>query len=134
MAQCSFLEYFFSPPSFLPPSSYILWILYLFPRPRVDWAFFLLFLHPSCFFLNLPSLAGRLHVYCSGITSLRYLLFLTIILYLIFSPSLCCKVCPRRCSKRLISSPDTSDRSSEVTIVLGHGQIPHKHAPPLLGG
>ena len=69
MAQCSFLEYFFSPISFFPPSSYILWILYLFPHPRVDWAFLVLFLHPSYLFLNLPSLAGRLRVYCSGITS-----------------------------------------------------------------
>ena len=60
---------FFSPLSFLPPFSYILWILYLFPRPRVDWAFPVLFLHSSCLFLNLPSLTGRLRVHCSGITS-----------------------------------------------------------------
>ena len=77
-----FFKIFFSPLSFLPPSSYILWILYLFPRPRVDWtfpflflhpcvdwAFKVLFLHPSCLFLNLPFLAGRLRVHCSGITS-----------------------------------------------------------------
>ena len=41
-----------------------------------------------------------------------------------FSLSLCCKVYPRCYSRWLISSPDTSDRSPEVTIVLGHGQIP----------
>ena len=64
-----FSRIFFSPLSFLPPSSYILWILYLFPRPRVDWPFPVLFLHSSCLFLNLPSLAGRLRVHCSGITS-----------------------------------------------------------------
>ena len=64
-----FFRIFFSPLSFLPPSSYILWILYLFPRPRVDWAFPFLFLHPSCLFLNLPFLAGRLRVHYSGITS-----------------------------------------------------------------
>ena len=58
-----------SPFSFLPPSSYILWLLYLFPHPRVDWAFPVLFLHPSYLFLNLPFLAGRLRVHCSGITS-----------------------------------------------------------------
>ena len=50
------------------------------------------------------------------------------------SPSFCCKVCPRRYSKWLISLPNTSDRSFEVAIVLGHGQIPHKHSLPLLGG
>ena len=41
-----------------------------------------------------------------------------------FSLSLCCKVCPRCYSKWLISLPNTSDRSSEVTIVLGLSQIP----------
>ena len=58
-----------SPFFFLPPSSYILWLLYLFLHPRVDWAFKVLFLHPSCLFLDLPFLAGRLRVHCSGITS-----------------------------------------------------------------
>ena len=51
-----------------------------------------------------------------------YCLLLSFIWY--FSLSLCCGVCPRCYSKWLISSPDTSDRSPEVTIVLGHGQIP----------
>ena len=64
-----FFKIFFSPLSFLPPSSYILWILYLFPRPRVDWTFPVLFLHPSCLFLNLPFLAERPRVHYSGITS-----------------------------------------------------------------
>ena len=58
-----------SPLFFLPPSSYILWLLYIFLHPRVDWAFKVLFLHPSCLFLDLPFLAGRLRVHCSGITS-----------------------------------------------------------------
>ena len=58
-----------SPFSFLPPSSYILWLLYLFLHPRVNQAFKVLFLNPSCLFLNLPFLAGRLCVHCSGITS-----------------------------------------------------------------
>ena len=57
-----------------------------------------------------------------------FVFFLTLILYLIFSHSLCCKVCPRRYPKRLISLLATSDRSSEVTIVLGHGQILHRHS------
>ena len=57
-----------SPLSFPSPSSYILWLLYLFLHPRVDWAFKVLFLHPSCLFLNLPFLTGRLRVHCSGIT------------------------------------------------------------------
>ena len=64
-----FFRIFFSPLSFLPPSSYILWLLYHFLHPRVDWAFKVLFLHPSCLFLNLPFLAGRLCVHCSDITS-----------------------------------------------------------------
>ena len=63
----------------------------------------------------------------------RYLFSLTLILYLIFSHLLCCKVCPRRYSKRLIGLLDTSDRCSEVTIVLGHGQILHRHSLLLFG-
>ena len=58
----------FSSLSFSPPSSYILWLIYLFLHPRVDWTFKILFLHPSCLFLNLPFLTGRLRVHCSGIT------------------------------------------------------------------
>ena len=56
------------------------------------------------------------------------MLSLTLILYLIFSYSFCCKVCLRRYSKRLISLPATSNISSEVAIVLGHGQILHRHS------
>ena len=52
---------------------------------------------------------------------------------MIFSHSLCCKVCPRRYPKRLISLLATSDKSSEVTIVLGHGQIVHRHSLLLFG-
>ena len=38
----------------------------------------------------------------------------------IFHP-LCCKVCPRRYLKRLISLLVTSDRRFKVAVVLGHG-------------
>ena len=62
-----------------------------------------------------------------------FVFFLTFILYLIFSHSLCCKGCSRRYPKRLISLLATSDRSSEVTIVLGYGQIPHRHSLLLFG-
>ena len=55
-----------SPLSFLPPSSYILWLFYRFLHPRVGQAFKVLFLHPSCL---IPFLTGRLRVHCSGITS-----------------------------------------------------------------
>ena len=54
--------------------------------------------------------------------------FLTLILYMIFPHLLCCKVCPRRYPKGLISLLATSDRSSEVIIVLGHGQILLRHS------
>ena len=56
-----------------------------------------------------------------GNSTPRYLFSLILILYLIFSHPLCCKVCPRRYLKRLISLLATSDRCSEVVIVLGHG-------------
>ena len=59
--------------------------------------------------------------------------FPTITFCLIFSPLLRYKICPRRCSEWLASSPGTSDKGTEVTIILGHGPIPYKHAPPLLG-
>ena len=59
--------------------------------------------------------------------------FPTITFCLIFSPLLRYKICLRRCSGWLASSPGTSDKGTEVTIVLGHGPIPYKHAPPLLG-
>ena len=113
-----------------------------------------LFFRLSCLFLNLPFLAVRLCVHCSGITStlmqpkglagqhlmrrqqypqIFVFFFLTLILYLIFSHSLCCKVCPRRYPKRLISLLATSNRSFEVTIVLRHGQILHRHSLLLFG-
>ena len=56
-----------------------------------------------------------------GNSTPRYLFSLILILYLIFSHPLCCKVCPRHYLKRLISLLATSDRHSEVVIVLGHG-------------
>ena len=52
---------------------------------------------------------------------------------MIFPHLLCCKVCPRRYPKGLISLLATSDRSSEVIIVLGHGQILLRHSLLLFG-
>ena len=52
---------------------------------------------------------------------------------MIFSHPLCCKVCPRYYLKRLISLLATSDKRSEVAVVLGHGQILHRHSLPLFG-
>ena len=69
ISQCYDFRIIFSPPSFFLSSSYILWLLYLFPHPRVDLTLKVLFHHLSCPFLNLPFLARRLPVYCSGITS-----------------------------------------------------------------
>ena len=40
-----------------------------FYHPRVHLAFNILFRHPPCPLLNLPFLAGKLFVHCSGITS-----------------------------------------------------------------
>ena len=56
-----------------------------------------------------------------GYSTSRYLFSLILILYLIFSHPFCCKVCPRRYLKRLISLLATSDRRSEVVVVLGYG-------------
>ena len=58
----------------VPPFFFFLRLIYygffyLFHHPRVDLAFKVLFRHPSCPFLNLPFLAGRLSAHCSGITS-----------------------------------------------------------------
>ena len=62
--------FFFSiPPSLFLPSYYILLLFYCFLHPRVDLAFKVIFLHLFCLFLNLPFLAVRLCVHCSGITS-----------------------------------------------------------------
>ena len=69
MSQCYGFRIIFSPLSFFLSSSYILWFFYLFSHPRVDLALKVFFHHLSCPFLNLPFLAGRLPVYCSGITS-----------------------------------------------------------------
>ena len=52
---------------------------------------------------------------------------------MIFPHLLCCKVCPRHYPKGLISLLATSDRSSEVIIVLGHGQTLHRHSLLLFG-
>ena len=63
----------------------------------------------------------------------RYLFSHTLILYMIFPHLLCCKVCPRRYPKGLITLLATSDRSSEVIIVLRHGQILLRHSLLLFG-
>ena len=63
----------------------------------------------------------------------RYLFSLTLILYTIFPHLLCCKICPRHYPKGLISLLATSNRSSEVIIVLGHGQILLRHSLLLFG-
>ena len=58
--------------SLLPVSLFVLYTIvffYRFLHPRVDLALKVLFLHLSCLFLNLPFLAVRLSIHCSGITS-----------------------------------------------------------------
>ena len=64
-----FLLFFSLFPFLCLSSSYILWFFCLFYHPRVDLAFNVLFRHPPCPLLNLPFLAGKLFVHCSGITS-----------------------------------------------------------------
>ena len=64
----SFFSVFFSFTFFLP-SYYILWLFYHFLHPRVGQMFEVLSFRFSCLFLNLPFLAVRLRVHCSGITS-----------------------------------------------------------------
>ena len=72
------LEMWFSfsfPVVFFPSSSLLSFLpLYtmafcLFYHPRVDLAFNVLFRHPPYPLLNLPFLAGKLFLHCSGITS-----------------------------------------------------------------
>ena len=71
---CPF-SFFFTPVFFLCPlpfslsSYYILWFFYHFLYPRVGQVLGVFFLYFSCLFLNLPFLAVRLLVHCSGITS-----------------------------------------------------------------
>ena len=48
---------------------YILWFLHHFLHPRVGQVLGVLFLCFPCLFLNLPFLAVRLLIHCSGITS-----------------------------------------------------------------
>ena len=140
--------FFFSPLTLFLSSYYILWLFYHFLHPRVGQALEVLSFPPLLPFLEsfiLSCKAARslfrhhLHINAARGLVRQHLIrrqqypqifvfFLTLILYLIFSHSLCCKVCPRRYPKRLISLLATSDRSSEVTIVLGHGQILHRHS------
>ena len=103
--------------------------------------------------LYLPLLAGKLLPHCSGLTPhinaarrldrrhlmrrwqppSRCLSCPTIAFCLIFTPLFLYRICPRRCSEWLASSPDTSDLSAEVTIVLGYGSQSWWPAAPLLG-
>ena len=68
-----------------------------------------------------------------GNSTSRYLFSLILIIYLIFSHLLCCKVCSRCYFKRLISLRATSDRCSEVDVVLRHGYILHRYSLPFFG-
>ena len=55
---------------FCPFSYYILWLFYHFLHPRVGQVLeVLFFFYFSCLFLNLPFLAVRMRVHCSGIIS-----------------------------------------------------------------
>ena len=146
------ISFFFSPFTLFLSSYYILWLFYHFLHPRVDqvvevlfFCFFPSFLEYSILSCKAACSLFRHHLHINAARGLagqhlmrrqqypRYLFSLTLILYLIFSHLLCCKVCPRRYSKRLISLLDTSDRCSEVTIVLGHGQILLRHSLLLFG-
>ena len=120
---------------------------YHFLHPRVDqvvkvlfFCFFPSFLEYSILSCKAACSLFRHHLHINAARGLagqhlmrrqqypRYLFSLTLILYLIFSHLLCCKVCPRRYPKGLISLLATSDRSSEVIIVLGHSQILLRHS------
>ena len=68
--QSFFLFLFFSLPFFF--SFFVLYTMiffYHFLHPRVGQVLRVLFLYFPCLFLNLPFLAVRLRVHCSGITS-----------------------------------------------------------------
>ena len=128
------------PLSFNPFLYYILWFLHNFLHPRVGQVLRVIFLcsplpllEPfilSCkaacslfrHYLHINAareLAGQ-HLMQGNSTS-RYLFSLFLIIYLIFSHPLCCNVHPRRYLKGLRSLLATSDRCSEVVIVLGYG-------------
>ena len=62
-------DFFCVSPFLFLSSYYILLLFYRFLHPHVDLALKVIFLHLSCLFLNLPFLAVRLSVHCSGITS-----------------------------------------------------------------
>ena len=125
---------------------------YHFPHPRVDqvvevlfFCFFPSFLESSILSCKAACSLFRHHLHINAARGLagqhlmrrqqypRYLFSLTLILYMIFPHLLCCKVCPRRYPKGLISLLATSDRSSEVIIVLGHSQILLRHSLLLFG-
>ena len=125
---------------------------YHFLHPRVDQVvevpFFLLllsFLESSILSCKAACLLFRHHLHINAARGLtgqhlmrrqqypRYLFSLTLVIYMIFPHLLCYKVCPRRYPKGLISLLATSDRSSDVIIVLGHGQILLRHSLLLFG-
>ena len=91
------------------------------------------FLEPSTLSCKAACLLFRHHLHMNaarelagqhlmrGSSTSRYLFSLILILYLIFSHPLCCKVlliCYIKGLRRLLA---TSDRGSEVVIILGHG-------------
>ena len=137
----SFLQSFFS----VPLSSnlflyYILWFLHHFLHSRVGQVLGVLFLcsplpllEPSTLSCKAACSLFRYHLHINAARELAgqhlmrgnstsiYLFFLILILYLIFSHPLCCKVLPKRYLKGLRSLLATSDRGSEVVIILGYG-------------
>ena len=135
-----FLQSFSVSPPFSLSSYYILWFFTKFPPSTcgsgVGSPFSLLplpLLEPSILSCKAACSLFMHHLHINAARELagqhlmrrqqypRYLFSLILILYLIFSHPLCCKVCPRRYLKRLISLLVTSDRRSEVAVVLGHG-------------
>ena len=132
-----FLSPFFSSLNLL--SCYILLFLHHFFHPRVSQVlgvFSLCFLssllEPSTLSCNATCLLFRHHLHINtarelarqhlmrGDSTSWYLFFLILILYLIFSYSLCCKVFLKRYLKGLRSLLATSNRGSEVVIILRH--------------
>ena len=152
---CPFSFFFFFPiffPSSLFFSFFVLYTMVFLPFPPsmcgsgVGSSFSLLpllLLEPSILSCKAACSLFRHHLYINAARELagqhlmrgnstpRYLFYLILILYLIFSHPLCCKVCLRRYIKRLISLLATLDRCSEVVVVLGHGYILHRYSLPL---
>ena len=136
----SLLFLFPSPFSLNLLSCYILLFLHHFLHPRVSQVLGVFFfcspsplLEPSTLSYKAACLLFRHHLHINvarelagqhlmrGDSTSWYLFFLILILYLIFSYPLCCKVLLKRYLKGLRNLLATSDRGSEVVIILGHG-------------